>query len=66
MKALIIYVVLVVAGAVVAAFIGLAIENTYSSTLGLIVFLAMFFANFGICWILTILVIDRTLKQARG
>lgn len=66
MKALIIYVVLVIAGALAAGFIGLWIENTYSSGLALIVFLSMFFANFAICWIITILIMDGTLKRARG
>lgn len=66
MKALIIYVVLVIAGALAAGFIGLYIENTYSSGLALIVFLSMFFANFAICWILTILIMDGSLKSARG
>ena len=66
MKALIIYVVLVIAGALAAGFIGLYLENTVSSSLALIVFLSMFFANFAICWIITILIMDGTLKKARG
>ncbi len=66
MKALIIYVVLVVSGAVLAGFIGMTIEKSVSSALGLIVFLSMFFANFAICWLITILIMDGTLKKARG
>ena len=66
MKALIIYVLLVLAGALLAGFIGSVIETNYSSTLGLIVFLTMFFANFAICWMLTVLIMDGTLKNWSG
>ena len=51
MKALIIYVVFVIIGAVVASGIGYWIEKEFSATLSLIVFLAMFFANFGVSWL---------------
>jgi hypothetical protein len=66
MKALIIYCTLVVVGAVLAAFIGYQIETRVSSALALIVFLTMFFANFAICWIATILIMDGSLKNAQG
>lgn len=66
MKALIIYVTLVIAGAVFASFVGYQIETRVSSALSLIVFLSMFFANFAVCWIVTILIIDGSLKNAQG
>ena len=66
MKALIVYTLFVIIGAVIAGFIGLFLEREFSETLSLIVFLAMFFANFAICWILTILVMDGTLANAQG
>ena len=66
MKALIIYVTLVIAGAALSAFVGYQIETRVSSALSLIVFLSMFFANFAVCWILTILIMDGSLKNAQG
>ena len=66
MKALILYVVFVVAGAFGAAFIGTYIENHFSSALSLLVFLSLFFANFVVSWILTILVMDGSLRNAQG
>ena len=66
MKALILYTLFVVAGAVVSALVGMFIEREFSDTLGLIVFLFMFFANFAVCWILTILAMDGTLANAQG
>lgn len=66
MKALILYVVFVVAGAFGAAFIGMYIENHFSSALSLLVFLSLFFANFIGSWIVTILVMDGSLKNAQG
>lgn len=62
MKALIVYVLLVVTGAFVAGFIGLWVERNFGATTSLIVFLSMFFANFAVSWILTILVMDGTLR----
>jgi hypothetical protein len=66
MKALIVYVGLVAAGALIAGFIGLYVERHFSSALSLVVFLGIFFANFATCWILTILIIDGSLSNARG
>jgi hypothetical protein len=62
MKALIVYVLLVVTGAFVAGFIGLWVERNFGAAMSLIVFLSMFFANFAVSWILTILVMDGTLR----
>jgi hypothetical protein len=66
MKALIIYVLLVSVGAVVAGLIGWVIEKNISATASLIAFLLMFFANFGVCWMATILIMDGTLKNWAG
>jgi hypothetical protein len=66
MKALVMYVVFVIIGALVATGIGYWVEREFSSTLSLVVFLALFFANFGISWIAVILVIDGSLKDAHG
>ena len=66
MKALIMYVVFVIIGALVATGIGYWIEKEFSSTLSLIVFLAMFFANFAISWLAVILVMDGSLRDAQG
>jgi hypothetical protein len=66
MKALILYTSFVIVGAVLAGFIGLFLEREFSSTVSLIVFLAMFFANFAVCWIATILVMDGNLANAQG
>jgi hypothetical protein len=66
MKALILYVLFVVIGASIAIGIGYTIEREVSSTASLIVFLAMFFANFAVSWIAVILVMDGTLKDGQG
>jgi hypothetical protein len=66
MKALIMYVVFVIIGALVATGIGYWIEKEFSSTLSLIVFLALFFANFGVSWLAVILVMDGSLRDAQG
>jgi hypothetical protein len=66
MKALIMYVVFVIIGALVATGIGYWVEKEFSSALSLIVFLALFFANFGISWLAVILVMDGSLKDAQG
>lgn len=66
MKALILYILFVTAGAVLSGFVGLYIEREFSETLSLIVFLSLFFANFAVCWILVILVMDGTLANAQG
>jgi hypothetical protein len=66
MKALILYVVFVVIGAVIASGIGWYIEKQFSSTLSLVVFLAMFFANFAVSWLAVVLVMDGSLKDLQG
>ena len=66
MKALILYVVFVVIGAVVSAGIGLFVERQVSSAMSLIVFLALFFANFAVSWIAVIFIMDGSLKDAQG
>jgi hypothetical protein len=66
MKALILYVLFVVIGASISVGIGYFVEREVSSTASLIVFLALFFANFAVSWIAVILVMDGTLKDAQG
>ena len=66
MKALILYVVFVVIGAVISAGIGLFVERQVSSAMSLIVFLALFFANFAVSWVAVIFVMDGSLKNAQG
>jgi hypothetical protein len=66
MKALIMYVVFVIIGALIATGIGYWVEKEFSSTLSLIVFLALFFANFGVSWLAVILVMDGSLRDAQG
>jgi hypothetical protein len=66
MKALILYVGFVVVGAVIAGVIGYYVEINVSATASLIVFLSLFFANFGASWIAVILIMDGSLKDAQG
>jgi hypothetical protein len=66
MKALILYVLFVVTGAAVAVGIGYAVEKEVSSAASLIVFLALFFANFAASWIAVIFVMDGSFKNAQG
>jgi hypothetical protein len=66
MKALILYVSFVVIGAAIAVGIGYAVEMEVSSAASLIVFLALFFANFAASWIAVIFVMDGSLKNAQG
>jgi hypothetical protein len=66
MKALILYVLFVVIGATIAAGIGYYVEKQFSSALSLVVFLALFFANFAIAWLAVILVMDGSLRDAQG
>ena len=62
MKALILYVGLVVVGAVLAALLGVYLEYAFNSAVSLIVFLGCFFANFVLSWIIVIYVMDGTLR----
>jgi hypothetical protein len=66
MKALILYVVFVLIGALVSVGVGYYVEKEVSSTMSLVVFLTLFFANFGVSWIAVIFAIDGNLKNARG
>ena len=66
MKALILYVLFVVIGAVVAGLIGYYVEINVSATASLIVFLSLFFANFLVSWIAVILIMDGSLKDGQG
>ena len=66
MKALLLYVLFVVVGATIAVGIGYVVEMQVSSTVSLIVFLALFFANFALSWLAVIFVMDGTLKNAQG
>jgi hypothetical protein len=66
MKALILYVVFVVIGALIATGIGYYVEIEFSSAASLVVFLALFFTNFVASWIAVIFVMDGTLKDAQG
>jgi hypothetical protein len=62
MKALILYVGLVIAGAALSALLGVYLEHAFNSTVSLIVFLACFFGNFVASWILVIYIMDGTLR----
>ena len=66
MKALILYVVFVAVGGIVSGLIGYYVEINVSATASLIVFLSLFFANFGASWIAVILIMDGSLKDAQG
>ena len=66
MKALVLYVVFVVIGALVAVGLGLLVEREISSTASLVVFLALFFGNFAVSWIAVIFAMDGSLKDAQG
>ncbi len=66
MKALILYVVFVVIGAVVAGLIGYYVEIEVSATASLFVFLALFFANFAASWIAVIFIMDGSFADAQG
>ena len=66
MKALILYVAFVAGGAAVASLIGYYVEIEISPTASLIVFLALFFANFVASWIAVIFIMDGSLRDAQG
>jgi hypothetical protein len=46
--------------------IGYYVEIEFSSAASLVVFLALFFANFVVSWIAVILVMDGSLRDAQG
>jgi MFS-type transporter involved in bile tolerance (Atg22 family) len=62
MKALILYIGLVVVGALLSALLGVYLEHAFNSTVSLVVFLALFFANFAVSWIIVIYIMDGTLR----
>jgi hypothetical protein len=66
MKALILYVAFVAIGGVISAAVGYYVERQFGSAMSLIVFLAMFFANFAVSWLAVILVMDGSLRDAQG
>ncbi len=66
MKALILYVGLVVVGAVLSALLGIYLEKAISSTVSLVVFLSLFFANFAISRIVVIYIMDGTLRKSEA
>ncbi len=66
MKALILYVGLVVVGAVLSALLGIYLEKAISSTVSLVVFLSLFFANFAISWIVVIYIMDGALRKSEA
>ena len=55
-----------IVGAVLAALVGLYLENAISSTVSLIVFLCLFFANFAASWIAVIYIMDGTLRRSQA
>jgi hypothetical protein len=66
MKALILYVGLVVLGAVLSALLGVYVEKAISSTVSLVVFLGLFFANFAISWVVVLYIMDGTLRKSQA
>ena len=65
MRALL-YVVFVTIGGVLAVAVGYLVEPAVSMTASLIVFLALFFANFVVSWIALVLVTNGSLKNVHG
>jgi hypothetical protein len=66
MKALVLYVLFVVIGAAISIGIGYFVQREISSTVSLIVFLALFFLNFVVSWLAVILAMDGSFKNAQG
>ncbi len=65
MRALL-YVVFVTIGGLLSVAIGYLVEPQVSMTVSLIVFLALFFANFVVSWIAVVLVMNGSLKDVHG
>ena len=63
MQIIAVYVVLVIIGEFGSYLIGRIVEN-YSTTLGLPVFLACFFAVFGLAWIVAVKLTEPKKKHA--
>ena len=66
MKGLMLYVVFLVVGAILASLAAFFVQSQTSSGAGLIVFLSLFFSNFAVSWIITIFIMDGSLKNAWG
>ncbi len=62
MKALILYVGLVAVGAALAALLGVWLEREFNPTVSLVAFLACFFANFVVSWVIVVYIMDGTLR----
>lgn len=58
MKALLLYIAFVIVGAAIATSLGLYLEQAVNPILSLIVFLALFFGNFVVSWIIVIYIMD--------
>lgn len=58
MKALLLYIAFVIVGAAIATSLGLYLEQAVNPILSLIVFLALFFGNFVVSWIVVIYIMD--------
>jgi hypothetical protein len=65
MKALLLYVVIVIIGGLISVGIGYYVEKEVSSAASLIVFLALFFSNFAVSWLAVILIMDGSFKMRR-
>jgi len=46
--------------------LGIYLEKAISSTVSLVVFLSLFFANFVISWIIVIYIMDGTLRKSEA
>jgi|SRR5258708_38833900 hypothetical protein len=60
------YVVFITIGGLLAVAVGYLVEPAVSMTASLIVFLAVFFANFVVSWIAVVLVMNGPLKDVQG
>ncbi len=65
MRALL-YVVFATIGCLLAVAVGYMVEPVVSMTASLIVFLALFFANFVVSWMAVVLVMNGPLKDVQG
>ncbi len=59
MKVLILYVIIVLIGGFISYEVGLFVEKQWGSGMSLLAFLALFFANFVISWIIAVAIIER-------
>lgn len=64
MRAIILYPLFVVCGAVLAALIGLFVERELSNKpMSVLVFIALFFASFYVAWKITSFIVERTIRR---